>query len=127
MNSVASVGSASYLAGAPTSSPRSTIAQSQTAQPVDVVEIHSASTRASLQLGRIAAGVADNELTTDQAQSLVSEEQALHQEVKSDVQSGGFSATERSQIVQQRDAISAQIFGEKHPQQPTEPLQPVNV
>jgi hypothetical protein len=61
--------------------------------------------------------VANGELTTDQAQSLVSDEQALHLEVKSDLQSGGgLSSTERSQISQQRDAISAQIFGEKHPE-----------
>ena len=66
---------------------------------------------------RIKEGLKSGKLTPQQAKQLHQEDQQIHQEERQDAaQDGGhITAAEKQQLNQQENAVSKQIFQEKHP------------
>jgi|SRR5579863_3172888 len=96
MSTINSLTSAFYTPPDPASSAASNSSPAAALSPQDQVELSLA--------GRIALGVSDGKLTSDQAQQLDSQLQTIHQQI----QSGG------SGISQLQSQLSQQIYGDTH-------------
>jgi hypothetical protein len=81
------------------------------AQPGSEIQV-----RKNIQQDRIASGVASGELTAGETLNLEMKEAAINQEIRNDRQDNGGPLTpeQKQQINQQQNALSKQIYQEKH-------------